>query len=220
MSTDVATAQRASVTACEPLSKQETILDAAIAVFLREGYERSSVDTIALEAGVSKRTIYNHFIDKKGLFLETVNSLRLRAAVDLATAADLLTGERPLKEDLELFGVRLIDAFQTPPYMELKRLLIAEVTHHQELLDACREGVPAKVKDWMTERITRLNGMGLLDVPNPRRAAENYMALISSYLSSRTTYGTSPLDPEGVRELSCEIADFFLRAYLPSRGCN
>jgi TetR/AcrR family transcriptional regulator, mexJK operon transcriptional repressor len=34
-------------------------------LFLRDGFARTSVDAIVEEAGVSKRTIYNHFGDRR-----------------------------------------------------------------------------------------------------------------------------------------------------------
>ena len=47
-------------------------MDAALDLFLREGFARASVDAIAAAAGVSKRTIYNHYQDKESLFLSVV----------------------------------------------------------------------------------------------------------------------------------------------------
>jgi TetR/AcrR family transcriptional repressor of mexJK operon len=218
MFTDVAAPQRPATT--EPTTKQETILDAAIAVFLAEGYERASVDQIALEAGVSKRTIYNHFADKKALFLEVIELQRQRSQIDATLAGDLLNGERPLRGDLETFAKLLFEAFQQPAYLELKRLVIAEVKHHPELLDACKEGVPATIRGWLANRIAQLHDRGLLDVPNPRQAAENFMGLLAYLLQNRTTWGTSRLDGDAADAVAAELAEFFLRAYLPSRGCT
>lgn len=48
--------------------KRELILDGAIKVFTENGFDTSSMDKIADVAGVSKRTIYNHFISKESLF--------------------------------------------------------------------------------------------------------------------------------------------------------
>ncbi|MFE6779435.1 TetR/AcrR family transcriptional regulator [Streptomyces sp. NPDC057702] len=65
-------------------AKREAILRAAVAIFLREGYDRASVDAIAEEAGVSKQTIYNHFGGKERLFLAAVEGERHRVAARFA----------------------------------------------------------------------------------------------------------------------------------------
>src|ERR1700722_19192432 len=52
--------------------KRSDIARAALRLFLRDGFARTSVDAIADEAGVSKRTIYNHFGDKENLFLSII----------------------------------------------------------------------------------------------------------------------------------------------------
>jgi AcrR family transcriptional regulator len=49
--------------------KRDGILDAACAVFSREGYAESSVDDVAAEAGIGKGTIYLYFKSKEELYL-------------------------------------------------------------------------------------------------------------------------------------------------------
>ena len=60
--------------------KHHAIAGAALVLFARDGYERTSVDAIAAEAGVSKRTVYSHYGDKENLFLlvlrETYDTMR------------------------------------------------------------------------------------------------------------------------------------------------
>src|SRR5271154_4873876 len=62
--------------------KHKAIAGAALVLFARDGYERTSVDAIAAEAGVSKRTVYSHYGDKENLFLlvlrETYDVMRDR----------------------------------------------------------------------------------------------------------------------------------------------
>ena len=62
--------------------KHDAIAAAALVLFARDGYERTSVDAIAAEAGVSKRTVYSHYGDKENLFLlvlrETYDTMRER----------------------------------------------------------------------------------------------------------------------------------------------
>ena len=55
-------------------AKRKAILEAAETLFLRNGYDGSSMDAIAAEAGVSKLTVYSHFTDKETLFAFAVKS--------------------------------------------------------------------------------------------------------------------------------------------------
>ena len=50
------------------MQKRQAILDAALSVFVREGYGLAGIDAIAAEAGVAKPTIYNHLGGKENLF--------------------------------------------------------------------------------------------------------------------------------------------------------
>jgi AcrR family transcriptional regulator len=47
--------------------RRTALLEAALEVFARRGYNRASIDEIAQEAGVSKALIYEHFPSKKDL---------------------------------------------------------------------------------------------------------------------------------------------------------
>jgi AcrR family transcriptional regulator len=49
--------------------KHDAILDAARAVFSRDGYASSSVDDVAAEAGIAKGTVYLYFKSKEDLYL-------------------------------------------------------------------------------------------------------------------------------------------------------
>jgi len=50
----------------------EIVLNAAHDMFLAQGYDGTSMDSIAAKAGVSKMTVYRHFKDKETLFLAII----------------------------------------------------------------------------------------------------------------------------------------------------
>ncbi|WP_370980357.1 TetR/AcrR family transcriptional regulator [Agaribacterium sp. ZY112] len=57
--------------------KHQAIVDAAIALFLEQGYGKTRVDDIAAKAEVSKRTVYKHFENKEALFFHILESMML-----------------------------------------------------------------------------------------------------------------------------------------------
>lgn len=60
--------------------KRHAIVEAAIAQFRQHGFEATSMDRVAATAGVSKRTVYNHFPSKDALFGEILRGLWQRSA--------------------------------------------------------------------------------------------------------------------------------------------
>ena len=58
------------------LAKRAAILDAAVRMFTRHGFEGASMDQIAAEAAVSKLTVYSHFGDKETLFGDALRVAR------------------------------------------------------------------------------------------------------------------------------------------------
>jgi AcrR family transcriptional regulator len=56
-----------------PVQRQQMILDAALQMFSRYGYESCEVDKIAAFAGIGKGTIYRHFPTKENLFVSVID---------------------------------------------------------------------------------------------------------------------------------------------------
>ena len=54
--------------------RHREIREAAIGIFLDNGYEGATMEDIAVRAGVSKQTVYKHFTDKQHLFANIVLS--------------------------------------------------------------------------------------------------------------------------------------------------
>lgn len=66
------------------------MLQAARELFATQGCELASVDAIAAQAGVSKRTVYDRFGDKETVFAAVVEAVgdRLTATVQIALDHD------------------------------------------------------------------------------------------------------------------------------------
>ncbi|TRW80748.1 TetR/AcrR family transcriptional regulator [Mycolicibacterium sp. 018/SC-01/001] len=116
------------------LSTRDKILDTAAQVFLTHGYEQSSMDEIAAEAGVARRTLYNHFDGKKTLFDATM--ARMWADMPLDAIIDPTAEVRPAEEVLFTIG-RTIARFWAPPEaVAFARLVIWESARFPELSES------------------------------------------------------------------------------------
>jgi AcrR family transcriptional regulator len=67
-------------------TKRDAVIGAALSLFLKRGYRKTSIDDIAEVAQVAKRTVYLHFQDKEAVFLAVVDYLGelVRARCDAA----------------------------------------------------------------------------------------------------------------------------------------
>lgn len=54
------------------MTTEERIMDSAVSVFSRKGYQNSSIKEIAQKANVNSLTVFRHFHDKESLFLQAV----------------------------------------------------------------------------------------------------------------------------------------------------
>jgi AcrR family transcriptional regulator len=117
--------------------KHDAIAAAALVLFARDGYERTSVDAIAAEAGVSKRTVYSHYGDKENLFLlvlrETYDAMRERVGTIVDRNLRDVNEVRPALTACIREIVRTIT--RAPGRDTLIRLLISEAPHFPVILD-------------------------------------------------------------------------------------
>ena len=175
--------------------KRQEVLAGALTVFARDGYARASIDAIAAEAGVSSRTLYNHFGDKAGLFQAVIQESATRvAAAQLAIIEEHLSTITDLEADLVAFGI----AWRTPmpDYAEhsaLVRQVNAEAGHiPQEAIDAWQEAGPIAVRRALADRLAGLAADGLLRIDDPLRAALHFSLLMSG--ANPSYRGSAPDD--------------------------
>ena len=72
-------------------SRREALLEAAVGVFARYGYRKTSMDEVARAAGVSRQGLYLQFADKEELFRRAVN---YKLAHNLSDAISALSDSR------------------------------------------------------------------------------------------------------------------------------
>jgi AcrR family transcriptional regulator len=105
---------------------EESILDAATAVFAAEGYDRANMDAIAARAGATKPTLYARFGSKDDLFAAAVRreyELRKAALFEAYGAGD----DRPFRERLHGWVAAYFDIVRERP---AGFLLVSEGERH------------------------------------------------------------------------------------------
>lgn len=196
--------------------KRRAITVAARAVFGREGYSRASVDVIAVEAGVSKRTIYNHFTDKEQLF----QAVALEGAEQVTEAIGEILERHlrkivDLREDLIAFAQDRVTALaRFPDHFALVRTIEAEVTRiPPDVLQVWREVGPLSSHTRLAPYLRRIADRGPLVMDDSEQAAHHFNLLTITDVNQRTFYGALPLPESETNIIVTSGVDAFLRLY-------
>jgi TetR/AcrR family transcriptional regulator, mexJK operon transcriptional repressor len=196
--------------------KGEAIAAAALRLFLRDGYERTSVDAIAAEAGVSKRTIYNRYGDKENLFLSVLRDTYNSMMVTFRGIVDKHLGDvTDVQQDLTAFALEVARSMTTAPdRIALVRLIMSEAPFFPALIRA--EQGPTTMHGSITAYLARLAGQGRLAIADPAEAAEHLVALTINQINARTMFGVVPVSDGEVERIVAGGVAAFVRAYRPA----
>lgn len=178
---------------------------------MSSGYELTSVDAIAARASVSKRTVYDHFGDKRSLYRSVLGRVDDALLVTIRAAVQQeLTDQRDLREALLAFVQRLTtDVIPSSTYATFRHL-IAKTAAAPQLPERSHEE-PEKV---LEERFAQLAADGRLTISDPRRAVQHFFAL-----TMRLVLDETDQDPTGtvakteIEAIITDGVDVFLRAY-------
>ncbi|MNI29748.1 HTH-type transcriptional regulator RutR [compost metagenome] len=186
--------------------KREAIVRAAVEEFRSAGYEATSMDRIAAVAGVSKRTVYNHFPSKEELFALILEELwhSSVASVELPYRAD-----QPLEVQLLQLLRQKLDLLGDANFIDLARVAMAEIIHSPERAQAivCRMGEKESgVSAWIRAAIAD----GRLREVDPEFAGHQLQGLVKSFAFwPQVTMGQAPLAPaERTRVAESAVAMF------------
>lgn len=200
-------------TASAPMSKEQSIIEAATRLFLRHGYGGSSMDAIAQEAGVSKQTIYHHFGSKDALFGAIITQ-RCDGFI-----ASLISGEavaKGIEAVLTILARQFLELALSPSSLALHRVMVAEVSRFPELGRAAYQAGAARAVAQLAAYLEEETRRGHLMVEDPRLAAEQFFGTLMGHIHLRALLGIEENPPAEMIERHLHNAiRIFLAAYRP-----
>lgn len=197
--------------------KRAAILSSARTLFLRDGFERTSMDEVARHAKVSKRTVYDYFGDKGRLLHEVVEQGASSLLRTLHQAvSDNLSDEAPITtvqqlEDALIAFVREIAT--TLVASSDYATVVTLVAEQRSLLPSLEKALMSTApEEAVAERLAHFHEAGLLDAPDARLAADHFNAL-TTLLAYSGQPDPSRADRDRARESMAEGVRVFIRAY-------
>jgi TetR/AcrR family transcriptional regulator, mexJK operon transcriptional repressor len=190
-------------------------MEAATTLFLRNGYQGTSMDDIAALAAVSKQTVYKHFADKERLFSDITLGITTNAEDFTNTVTVMLDGTDDLERDLRDLARRYIASVMQPQVLRLRRLVIGEAGRFPELARTYYQRAPERVLATLAACMERLAARGLLRLDDPLLAANHFAFLVLSPMDRAMFSGDDQLPAPA--ELD-RLADAGVRVFLAAYG--
>ncbi|WP_435037751.1 TetR/AcrR family transcriptional regulator [Pseudomonas neuropathica] len=190
--------------------KREAIIQAAIAEFRANGFEVTSMDKIAATAGVSKRTVYNHFPSKEELFAEILNQLWARISAEQSV---VYNRDQPLREQLRQMLQAKVQLMADENFLTLARVAIAATIHSPERAQNMVERMGER-EEGLTVWIRAAQADGRLKAVDPEFAAHQVQGLLKTFgFWPQMSMGRAALDIEMQNTVAESALEMFLACY-------
>jgi TetR/AcrR family transcriptional regulator, mexJK operon transcriptional repressor len=172
----------------EAKRRLKRVLEVAQHHFLASGYRETSLETVARDAGVAKKTLYHHFGDKAGLFASVLAALR---EAWIAEIQRVVLGSDEPRAVLEAVALHTLDVGTRPEMIALHRLLVAEAHRFPELVSGNYENGAPRGMEPLAAYLRKAVASGALSLDEPRLAAEQFNHLVLGGIRTRILLGVS-----------------------------
>ena len=145
----------------DAMLKGERILDAAAAIFARDGYTGTSIDRIAEAANVGKPTIYARYGSKANLLKAVVRHVLDKHLAEVGEEVR----SQPMEVGLTGILTNIIAASTDPVFLGVFRLFLSEAIKFEEIFEAFYLSMEGQTKQRLVTYIanhperTELTGM-------------------------------------------------------------
>ena len=154
----------------------EELLDTSLDLFLKNGFELTTIEMIGAAMNMTKRTVYAKFEDKASLFLAAVDRAIERHVVPLDTLRALDRGD--LVETLEEIARLRIGQYMTPEGLRLQRIIQAESYRFPQIFEWNYEKSAWPLMSFIVELLERAMEAGTIARVDAVQAASAFMSMV------------------------------------------
>jgi TetR/AcrR family transcriptional regulator of autoinduction and epiphytic fitness len=147
--------------------RRRRLIAVAEKVFVEQGYGAASMDEVAQDASMSKKTLYQLFDTKEALFAAVITD-RMRA---LSEGAEKGAGTRPLKDAVVEYLCEAACYILSPRHVALFRVLIGEAWRAPGMAQAFDNACAGRGKSVLARWLAQETEAGRLDLEDPVQAA-------------------------------------------------
>ena len=189
------------------------ILQAALQLFARQGYDGTTTKDLAKVAGVAEGTLFRHFANKKALLIEIATT----GWVDILT--DLLTELSEMGSYKAVSQVMRRRMLNMRKNSDLMRVCFIEAQYHPELKESIQAEVIGKMTDVAEAFFETAMEKGIYRKMDPKIVAKVFLGIFAIAGFSEQTILDPEASPKAMQEMAEGISDIFLRGVLNNDQC-
>lgn len=194
--------------------RRQQIIDGALQVFARKGFEKATNKDIAEAAGIgSPGLIYHYFQDKADLFRRVLE--QRMPVVQLIERPETVM-DLPPRAALTIFAERFLGAFDDPRTAAAYKILLSEVIRRPAVADLVNQVGPGRAFGLLRRYLAYQMDLGTLCRTDPAVAARCFVGPLIAFLMTREVFpqpDSADLKPATMISQAVEI---FLRGMEPT----
>lgn len=157
-------------------ARHAELLDRALDHFLDKGFEQATIEAIAADVGMTKRTVYARYPDKAALFRAAVARAIERYSIPDECIRATEVGD--LAQTLTNIAMLRIDLVASPQGLKLQRIINTESYRFPDIFtDSYELGALPTIR-FLAALLERETREGNLAVSDPMMAANTFMSMV------------------------------------------
>lgn len=209
----------AAVRKAPPVRKRDAVIAATGRMLQTMSFDALDFSSVAAEAGVTRRTLYNQFSDKTTLYRAVLEPAIMRLAAQLEL--DIQHSAYP-RDALWLFATRNAMVLGDPQNIEVVRCVIRDGRKLPWLAEIysrhVRQPLISYLELWLLRRAGRDPS---LDAPQVSEIATQFLCMIEGLVVTPKLFpgpGTGADQQSGERTINALVDAFLMRTGLAARG--
>lgn len=197
-----------------PQTEEDTrtkILQAALRLFAKRGYDGTTTKDLAKSAGVAEGTLFRHFTSKKAILIEVATAGWIDILTDLLTELSEMGSYKAVSQVMRR---RMLNMRENS---DLMRVCFVEAQYHPELRESIQTEVISKMTDVAEAFFETAMEKGIYRQMNPKIVAKVFLGIFAISGFSEQTIIDPNASPQAMQEMAEGISDIFLRGVLNSQ---
>ncbi len=184
------------------------IIRAALRLFSRHGYEKTTTKELAAVAKVAEGTLFRHFENKKAILIEVTTLGWIEILTDLLTELSEMGSYKAVAQVMRKRMLKLTEN------ADLFRVCFIEAQFHPELREKIQSEVIGKMTSVAEAFFETAMERGIYRKINPKIVAQVFLGMFAIAGFSDQTIIDPKASPKQLEEMAEGIADIFLNGVL------